>query len=62
VLTEQQIQKSFNRLFQTAEVSPEKLEKAEALIEQLRLESPLRHRLCEELEELREICLEKNSL
>jgi hypothetical protein len=61
VLTEQQIQRSFHQLFQTSEVTIEQLEKAESLIDQLRLESPLRHRLSEELEELRDMCLAKRA-
>jgi hypothetical protein len=36
-------------------VSPEVLDKAEALLEELRAESPLRHRLMTELEELRKM-------
>jgi hypothetical protein len=61
VLTEEQVQRSFRSLFQSAEVSHDSIEKAEALIDQLRLESPLRHRLSEELEELRKICMANNS-
>ena len=55
MLTEQQIQTSFRKLFQAnTELTPDLLDKADALIDQLRLESPLRHRLSEELEEIRE--------
>ena len=61
MLTENQIQQSFRKLFRGGEVTPEMLTKAEELIAQLRLESPLRHRLTEELDELRDICLTKNS-
>jgi hypothetical protein len=57
VLTEEQVHRSFQRLFQGHQVTPERIEKAEVLIQRLRLESPLRHRLSEELEELRQICL-----
>jgi hypothetical protein len=56
VLTESEVHRSFRRLFQAGEVSPEKIDRAESLIEQLRLESPLRHRLAEELEELKQLC------
>ena len=60
MLTEQQIQTSFRKLFQAgAELSPDLLDKADALIDQLRLESPLRHRLSEELEEIREMVVAK---
>ncbi|MCA9215061.1 MAG: hypothetical protein KDB27_18460 [Planctomycetales bacterium] len=56
MLTEQQIQSSFRKLFQAgAEITPDLLDKADGLIDQLRLESPLRHRLSEELEEIREM-------
>jgi hypothetical protein len=61
VLTEEQVQRSFRNLFRSTEVSNDSIEKAEALIDQLRLESPLRHRLAEELEELRKICMADNS-
>lgn len=57
MLTEEQVQRSFRRLFTTGEVTEDSIEKAEALIDQLRLESPLRHRLSEELDELRKISL-----
>ena len=62
MLTEQQIHQSFRKLFQgTDEVTLDVIEKGETLIEQLRLESPLRHRLSEELEELRGMILAKNN-
>lgn len=61
MLTEEQVHRSFRNLFRSAEVSSDSIEKAEALIDQLRLESPLRHRLAEELEELRKICMANNS-
>ena len=43
-------------LFKDQEVSSEAVTKAEALLEQLRPESPLRHRLGSELDELRQLC------
>jgi hypothetical protein len=55
LLTEAEVQKNFRKLFTNAEVSEESLEKAENLIDQLRFESPLRHRLTEELDEIRKI-------
>ena len=61
VLTEHQIHQSFRKLFQGGEVTLEVIEKAESLIDQLRLESPLRHRLSKELEELRGMVLARNS-
>jgi hypothetical protein len=53
VLTEQQISRSWQKLFRNNELDEQLLEKAEALLDQLRPESPLRHRLGTELEELR---------
>jgi hypothetical protein len=55
LLTEQQIAKSWRKLFSGGDFSPEVLDKAEALIEELRPESPLRHRLGCELAELRKL-------
>jgi hypothetical protein len=60
VLTEEQVQRSFRNLFRSTEISADAIEKAESLIDQLRLESPLRHRLAEELDALRKICLAGN--
>lgn len=55
MLTENEICNSWRRLFGAkAEMSgPDVFEKAEALLEELRPESPLRHRLQLEMEELR---------
>jgi hypothetical protein len=52
VLTEQEVSRSWQRLFK-GDVSADACTKAEALLEELRAESPLRHRLAGELEELR---------
>jgi hypothetical protein len=60
LLTESEVHRCFRKLFSSAEITEEALEKAEALIEQLRLESPLRHRLTEELDELRRLCTVDN--
>jgi len=59
LLTEQQINRSWRRLFGTGEVGEEDFEKAETLLEELRPESPLRHRLGNELEELRKLKLQE---
>ena len=56
MLTESEVQRSFRKLFSSPEISQEAIDKGEALIEELRLESPLRHRLGEELDQLRELC------
>jgi len=55
LLTEAQVQRSFRDLFKSKDVSPEAFEKAEALLEELRAESPLRHRLSVELDEIRKL-------
>lgn len=55
LLTEQQIARSFRKLFTKGGYTDEAFEKADALLEELRPESPLRHRLGAELEELRRL-------
>jgi len=55
LLTENEVQRSFRNLFKSKDVSPETFEKAEALLEELRAESPLRHRLSVELEEIKKL-------
>jgi len=42
-------------LFKGKDVTEETLQKAEALLDELRAESPLRHRLSKELDELRKL-------
>ena len=54
MLTESEVQRSFTRLLKGG-VSPDVLDKVEALLDELRAESPLRHRLSIELEELRKM-------
>jgi hypothetical protein len=54
LLTEQQISRSWRKLFTKGEISDDMIEKAEALLDELRPESPLRHRLRTELDELRQ--------
>jgi hypothetical protein len=53
LLTEQEVSKSWRRLFQNQPFTADVFEKAEILIDELRPESPLRHRLSGELAELR---------
>jgi len=53
VLTEQEVSRSWSRLFK-GEITEESIAKADALLDELRPESPLRHRLSSELDELRE--------
>jgi hypothetical protein len=55
VLTEAEVHRSFNTIFKNEGRTPEAFDKAELLLEQLRAESPLRHRLSVELEELRKL-------
>ena len=55
MLTESEVQRSFRNLFKNKDVAPEAFERAEALLEELRAESPLRHRLSIELEEIRKL-------
>ena len=59
MLTEQQINRSWRKLFGTGEFAEDAFEKAETLLEELRPESPLRHRLGGELEELRKLKLQE---
>ncbi|MDA7951509.1 MAG: hypothetical protein MPJ24_08475, partial [Pirellulaceae bacterium] len=53
LLTESEVQRSFRNLLGKSDGTEETFEKAEELIDQLRPESPLRHRLSLELDEIR---------
>lgn len=55
MLTEATVERSFRKLFSTPSRDEAVFERAEQLLEELRDESPLRHRLSKELEELREL-------
>jgi hypothetical protein len=55
LLTEQEVSRSWRSLFQLKGVSEEAFVHAEHLLDELRPESPLRHRLSVELDELREL-------
>ena len=57
MLTEAEVQKNFRKILTSSEITDESLEKAEDLIDQLRFESPLRHRLTVELDEIRKLRL-----
>lgn len=59
LLTEAEVQRSFRRLVKNSELVEETFDRAEALLEELRPESPLRHRLYNELEELRKLASSK---
>lgn len=52
MLTEKEVSASWRKLFATREMNDEIVGKAQALIDNLRPESPLRHRLDTELGEL----------
>ena len=53
MLTEKEVSRSWSRLFHSREIETATLERAEQLLDELRPESPLRHRLTLELDELR---------
>ncbi len=55
MLTEAQVQQSFRKIIATPDLSGEDLDRAEELLDQIRPESPLRHRLGEEIEQLRQL-------
>ena len=55
LLTEAEVQRSFRQLVKRARVEPESLDRAEEVLDELRPESPLRHRLSRELVELRKL-------
>lgn len=55
LLTESEVQRSFRNLFKGKDVPPDAFDRAEALLEELRAESPLRHRLSIELDEIRKL-------
>jgi hypothetical protein len=55
LLTEAEVQRSFRQLVKRLSTEPEALDRAEEVLDELRPESPLRHRLSSELEELRKL-------
>jgi hypothetical protein len=59
LLTEQEISRAWRSLFRTKPCTDDMLAKAERLLDELRPESPLRHRLGEELDELRRLVHQK---
>ena len=60
MLTEQEVSRSWQRLFAGTEVTKDTFQKAETLLEELRPESPLYHRLAAELEEIRKMKSDEN--
>jgi len=61
LLTENEIQRTWRALFRGQEVNEDIFTRAEALLEELRPESPLRHRLDGELNELRKMKVKKQT-
>jgi hypothetical protein len=59
LLTEKEVATSWRNLFKGRELNDEVFEQAETLLEELRPESPLRHRLAGELVELRRLTVAK---
>ncbi len=55
MLTEQEVARTWSQVFKTGQIELASFDKAEQLLDELRPESPLRHRLTVELEELRNI-------
>jgi hypothetical protein len=55
LLTEQEISRAWRSLFRGKSFTDEVLAKAEQLLDELRPESPLRHRLGTELDDLRKL-------
>jgi len=55
LLTESEVSRSWTRLFKSNDLTTDTFDNAENLLDELRPESPLRHRLLSELEELRKL-------
>jgi hypothetical protein len=53
LLTENEVSRSWSRMFTSSDIESATFERAEQLLDELRPESPLRHRLSIELDELR---------
>ena len=59
MLTEKEVSRSWLKLLKNSEHTSETFDKAELLLEELRPENPLRHRLSMELQELRKMHAKK---
>ena len=59
LLTEQEVSRSWSQVFKGSNFEPATFDRAEQLLDELRPESPLRHRLTLELEELRSLQCEQ---
>jgi hypothetical protein len=53
LLTENEVSRSWAKLFKGGQISDDSFQRAELLLDELRTTSPLRHRLQCELEEIR---------
>ena len=62
MLTEQEVARSWSHVFKSGKIGPASFDRAEQLLDELRAESPLRHRLTLELEELRIIHASRPSM
>ena len=62
MLTEQEVSRSWSQLFKGSNFESATFDRAELLLDELRSESPLRHRLTMELEELRNLHTSKQSV
>ena len=61
MLTEQEVARSWSQVFKGSKFESDAFDRAEQLLDELRPESPLRHRLMLELDELRKIQLTRQS-
>jgi hypothetical protein len=55
LLTEAEVERSYRQILKKNNQDTDSIDRAEALLEELRPESPLRHRLLSEIEELRKL-------
>jgi len=62
LLTEQEVSRSWSQMFKGGRFETTTFDRAEEMLDELRPESPLRHRLTLELEELRNMQLSKQSV
>jgi hypothetical protein len=62
LLTEQEVARSWSQIFKKDNIELASFDRAEQLLDELRPESPLRHRLTTELEELRNIHAQRVSM
>jgi hypothetical protein len=62
LLTEQEVSRNWSQVFKGNKLEAATFDRAEQLLDELRPESPLRHRLTLELEELRNLHSSKHSV